>query len=52
MALAFVRINETPLMNYVVYGLSYVFTPKKFVFKKEEGSDQELEEIIISEGGG
>ncbi len=46
-ALAFVKINETPLMNYVVYGISYLLNPKKYVFKKEE--EQELQEIIISD---
>lgn len=46
-ALAFVKINETPLMNYAIYGLSYLLNPKKYVFKKEE--EQELQEIIISD---
>ena len=46
--LAFVKINETPLMNYVVYGINYLLNPKKYIFKKEE--ERELQEIIISEG--
>src|SRR3989344_4143168 len=46
-ALAFVRVNETPLMNYVVYGIPYLLNPKKYIFKKEE--EQELQEIIISD---
>ncbi len=46
-ALAFVKINETPLMNYAVYGINYLLNPKKYVFKKEE--EQELQEIIISD---
>lgn len=39
-------------MNYVIYGISFLVSPKKFVFKKEEEPDQDLEEIIISEGEG
>jgi len=46
-ALAFLRVNETPLFNYVVYGITYFFNPKQYVFKKEE--EKELEEIIISD---
>ena len=46
-ALAFVKINETPLMNYVLYGINYFLNPKQYVFKKEE--EKELEEIIISD---
>ena len=47
-ALAFVRINETPLMNYVIYGITYFLNPKQYIFKKEE--EKELQEIIISDG--
>lgn len=46
-ALAFVRINETPLINYVLYGINYLFNPKQYIFKKEGG--KELQEIIISD---
>ena len=46
-ALAFVRINDTPLMNYILYGIMYFLNPKQYIFKKEE--EKELEEIIISE---
>jgi len=45
-ALAFVRINETPLMNYVLYGVAFFLSPKQYIFKKEEQS--ELGEINIS----
>lgn len=48
-ALAFVKINETPLMNYVLYGITYVLNPKQYIFKKEE--ERELQEIIISDNG-
>jgi hypothetical protein len=46
-ALAFVRINDTPLMNYVFYGINYLLNPKQYIFKKEE--EKELQEIIISD---
>ena len=46
-ALAFVKINETPLMNYVIYGITYFLNPKQYIFKKEE--EKELQEIIISD---
>jgi|SRR3989344_392755 len=47
-ALAFVRINEAPLINYVTYGITYFLNPKQYIFKKED--EKELQEIIISEG--
>ena len=47
-ALAFVKINETPLMNYVLYGITYLTNPKQYIFKKEE-EGQDLREIIISD---
>ena len=50
-ALAFVRVNETPLVNYVFYALNYFMNPKQYVFRKEEQSDiKEIgveKEIII-----
>lgn len=46
-ALAFVKINETPLVNYVLYALMFFANPKQYIFKKEE--EQELKEIIISD---
>ena len=46
-ALAFVRVNDTPLMSYVTYGLNYILNPKKYIFRKEV--EQDLQEIIISE---
>ena len=46
-ALAFVKINGTPLVSYLLYGATYLFNPKQYVFKKEE--EKELEEIIISD---
>lgn len=45
-ALAFVKINGTPLMNYALYGITYVLNPKQYIFKKEE---RELQEIILSD---
>lgn len=46
-ALAFVRVNETSLINYVVYGINYLLNPKQYIFKKED--KKELQEIIISD---
>ncbi|KKS01463.1 MAG: hypothetical protein UU54_C0004G0011 [Candidatus Yanofskybacteria bacterium GW2011_GWA2_41_22] len=46
LALAFFKINDIPLLNYVSYGLSYLLTPKKYLFKKEEAnSAQQIEQI-------
>lgn len=45
-ALAFVKINDTPLMNYILYGVMYFMNPKQYIFKKESGS--ELQDINIS----
>ena len=47
-ALAFIKIGETPLMNYVLYGITYLANPKQYIFKKEE-EEQDLREIIISD---
>lgn len=47
-ALAFVRINDTTLVNYVSYGINYLLNPKQYIFKKER--EKELQEIIISDG--
>ncbi len=33
-ALAFVKVNEVPLLVYISYGLSYILNPKKYIFKK------------------
>lgn len=52
-ALAFVKINEIPLVNYVFYGIAYFFNPKQYIFKKEEQFDLDgigvEKEIIISD---
>jgi hypothetical protein len=51
-ALAFVKINETPLVNYALYGLSYFLNPKQYIFKKENTELQDIgieKEIIISD---
>ena len=36
LALAFLKIEGVPLINYIAYLLSYVLNPKKYVFRKEE----------------
>ncbi len=36
LALAFVKIEDVPLIVYASYGLSYIMNPKKYIFKKEE----------------
>lgn len=35
LALAFLRINGLPLINYFAFVLAYLINPKKFVFKNE-----------------
>src|SRR3989338_2042946 len=47
-ALAFIRVNEAPLMYYVLYAIMFALNPKQYIFKKEE--EKELQEIIISDG--
>ncbi len=39
-SLAFITINGTPLFNYVAYAFSYLFNPKKYVYKKFETPNQ------------
>jgi len=39
LALAFLKINDVPLLNYVSYGLSYFLNPKKYIFKKEAANN-------------
>ena len=46
LALAFIRINDAPLINYILYGIMYFLNPRRYVFKKEA---EELKEIIISD---
>lgn len=36
-ALAFLKINEVPLVEYIAYGLNYLINPKKYLFRKEDG---------------
>ena len=35
-SLAFVKIDNTPLLNYIVYSLAYLLNPKKYFFKKDD----------------
>src|SRR3989344_2768962 len=46
-SLAFVKINETPLVNYVMYGLNYFMGPKQYIFKKDDNNLKLEEEIIV-----
>jgi len=52
-ALAFIRLNNTPLMSYVLYAFIYIMNPKQYIFKKEaekEFPDVRVEkEIIIND---
>ena len=47
-SLAFVKINETPLVNYFSYGITYFMSPKQYIFKNEE--DKSILREIIMEG--
>ncbi len=33
-ALAFLKIGDTPLVEYFVYFINYISSPKKYIFKK------------------
>ncbi len=35
-ALAFVRVGDVPLINYVAYAFSYLLNPKRYLYTKEE----------------
>lgn len=39
-ALAFLRIEETSLIEYLMKTLGYALGPKKYLFKKENGGNQ------------
>ncbi len=45
-ALAFVKVNDTPLMNYILYGVMYFMNAKQYIFKKE--GESEIQDINIS----
>ena len=38
LALAFLKIEGMPLINYIAYLLSYLLNPKRYVFRKEDGN--------------
>ena len=42
LALAFLKIEGVPLINYLAYLLSYLLNPKKYIFKKEKEDDNIL----------
>lgn len=35
-ALAFIKVNDLPLIEYAAYMLTYILNPKSYVFKKED----------------
>ncbi|MEK7139031.1 MAG: PrgI family protein [Patescibacteria group bacterium] len=35
-ALAFLKMEEMPLINYIAYLLSYLLNPKRYIFRKED----------------
>ena|SRR5258706_11598838 len=35
-ALAFVKIDQVPLLNYLIYALNYLLQPKRYVYKKDD----------------
>ena len=39
LALAFIKIDNVPLVNYVAYALSYTLNPKRYLFKNEQKSE-------------
>lgn len=40
LAFAFLKIDGVPLIVYASYSLSYFTNPKKYIFNKDEKSDQ------------
>lgn len=36
LALAFLKVEGMPLINYIAYLLSYLLNPKRYIFKKEQ----------------
>lgn len=36
LALAFLKIEGIPLINYIAYLLSYLLNPKRYIFRKDE----------------
>ncbi|MEK7125232.1 MAG: PrgI family protein [Patescibacteria group bacterium] len=40
LALAFVRIQDMPLINYLAYALAYVLNPKRYLY--QQGASQDL----------
>lgn len=41
-ALAFVKIDNIPLVNYVAYALSYSLNPKRYLYKNAPGKEIDL----------
>lgn len=39
LALAFLKIEGMPLINYIAYLLSYLLNPKRYIFKKESNNE-------------
>ena len=39
LALAFLKIDEMPLINYIAYLLSYLLNPKRYIFRKEANNE-------------
>ncbi|MBX4211441.1 MAG: PrgI family protein [Candidatus Yanofskybacteria bacterium] len=44
LSLAFVKINELPLINYIAYALSYIINPHKYVYKNDQQGNIQLPE--------
>ncbi len=42
LALAFVKVNDMPLINYIAFMLSYTLNPKKYIYKNEPPRDIQL----------
>lgn len=38
LALAFLKIDGMPLINYIAYLLSYLLNPKRYIFRKDAGN--------------
>ncbi|HYU65027.1 MAG TPA: PrgI family protein [Candidatus Paceibacterota bacterium] len=41
-SLAFIKINEISLINYIAYALSYLINPRKYIYKSGENKNIQL----------
>jgi hypothetical protein len=50
-ALAFVKISDIPLVNYILFAITYTMNPKRYIYQKSMDTQQDMQEIIIKKDG-